>query len=166
MTTQLSIINLTADEGRTVLVGADLITFKITDHQTGGRYAILDVITPPLSGPPDLHTHPPQETLYILEGEYEIYGLRMDGLYTIKATAGSVVHIPGGVPHNYKNVSDTPGRALLVFSPAGMEQFFAELGLPVPDKANPPVLAGPPDMDRFIAICHKYQVEVVAIVGS
>lgn len=162
MTTQRSIINLSAAEGRTVLVGADLVTFKMIDHQTGGKYAIFEVITPPLSGPSSLHTRPPQETFYILEGEYEIYGLRADGPYTIKATAGSVVHIPGGVPHNYKNVGHTPGRALLVFSPADIEQFFAELGIPVTDKANPLVLEGPLDMDRFMAICHKYQVEFVA----
>jgi quercetin dioxygenase-like cupin family protein len=162
MTTQRNIINLTANEGRSFLVGADLVTFKVVSHQTGGKYAIFEVITPPLSGPPNLHTHPSQETFYTLEGEYEIYGMQADGPYTIKATAGAVVHIPGGVPHNYKNVGDTPGRALLIFSPAGMEQFFAELGLPVADKANPPVLDSPPDMDRFIAISHKYQVNVLA----
>jgi quercetin dioxygenase-like cupin family protein len=166
MPTPQTIIHLSAQEGRMVLVGMDLVTFKITDHQTGGRYSIFEVITPPLSGPPSLHTHLPQETVYILEGAYEIYGLGVEGLYTIHATAGTVVHIAGGVPHNYKNVGDTPGRALLVFSPAGMEQFFTELGLPVADKANLPVLDGSPDMDRLLAICHKYQVECVAAAAG
>lgn len=164
MTTQLSISHLTADEGRTVLVGADLVTFKLTGRQTGGKYSVFEVVTPPLSGPPALHTHPAHETFYIVEGEYEISSLAADGPYTITAQPGSVVHVPGGVPHNYKNVSDKPARALLVFSSTEMEQFFAELGVPVTDKTNPPVLAGPPDMERFMAICHKYQVEFVVPV--
>ncbi|MCB0195485.1 MAG: cupin domain-containing protein [Anaerolineae bacterium] len=164
MTTQQHITHLTADAGRTVLVGADLVTFKMTGHQTGGQYSIFEVITPPLSGPPALHTHPAQETFYILEGEYEIYTLNADGPLTITAKPGSVVHVPGGVPHNYKNVSDKPARALLVFSPTDMEQFFAELGVPVADINNPPVLDGPPDMERFMAVCHKYQVAFVVPV--
>ncbi len=162
MTTQASIIHLSAVEGRSFLVGADLVTFKVTGHQTGGEYNLFEVIVPPLSGPPALHTHPPQETFYVLEGEFEITGLGADGPYAIRATAGSVVHVPKGVPHNYKNVGTIPGRVLLIFSPTEMEQFFAELGAPVTDKANLPVLDGPSDMDRMMAIFKKHQIELVA----
>ncbi len=79
MTTQANLINLTAGEGRTVMVGADLVTFKVTDGQTGGDYSVFEVVVPPFSGPPALHTHPPQETFYIQEGEFEITGLGADG---------------------------------------------------------------------------------------
>jgi quercetin dioxygenase-like cupin family protein len=163
MTTQQRIFNLSPGEGRTVLAGMDMVTFKMTDRESGGKYSIFEITTPPQSGPPPtLHTHPPQETFYTLEGEYEIYGLAADGPYTIKATPGSMIYIPAGVPHSYRNAGDVLARALLVFSPAGMEQFFAESGTPVVDKANPPVLEEPIDMNRFIAICHKYQIEFVA----
>lgn len=163
MQTQQSLITLKADEGRTVLVGGDLVTFKVSSHQTSGEYGLVEVTVPPLSGPPGLHVHPPQETFYVLEGEFEISGLGADGQpYAISATAGAMVHVPKGVPHNYKNVGATTGRLLVLFSPTSMEQFFAELGLPVADKTNPPALDGPPDMDRLMAICHKYQIEFLA----
>lgn len=50
-----------------------------------------------------------------------------------------------------------------MLNPAGNEKFFAELGLPVTDKANPPKPSGPPDIERIRAITSKYQIEPVAL---
>jgi quercetin dioxygenase-like cupin family protein len=160
MTTQLNITHLAANEGRSLLVLDQLVTFKVTGQQTGGEYNFFEVTVPPLSGPPALHTHPPQETFYVLEGEFEFTGLGVEGPYVIKGTAGSVVHVPKGAPHNYKNVGATPGRLLLIYSPTTMEEFFAELGTPVADSANLPV-QGPPDMDWVMAVFKKHQLEFV-----
>jgi hypothetical protein len=43
------------------------------------------------------------------------------------------LHIPAGVVHAGGNVGDAPGRRLLLFSPAGMEEFFREAGAPSPE---------------------------------
>jgi hypothetical protein len=48
---------------------------------------------------------------------------------------GQTVHIPAGVVHSGANVGTAPGRRLLTFSPAGMEEFFREAGAPSPDGA-------------------------------
>src|SRR5262245_36466984 len=114
MTTQQNITHLSAKAGRSLMVLDQLVTFKVTGEQTGGEYNFFEVIVPPLSGPPALHTHPPQETFYVLEGEFEFTGLGAEGPYAFKGTAGSVVHVPKGVPHNYKNIGATPGRLLLI----------------------------------------------------
>ncbi|HBY94168.1 MAG TPA: hypothetical protein DEP84_09435 [Chloroflexi bacterium] len=84
-------------------------------------------------------------------------------VYTQGATTGDTAHIPSGVPHRHKNIGDTPGRLLVMLNPAGNEKFFAELGLPVTDKANPPKPSGPPDIERIRAITSKYQIEPVAL---
>ncbi len=41
-----------------------------------------------------------------------------------------VVHIPKGVVHSGGNVGAEPGRRVVVFTPAGMEDFFLEVGAP------------------------------------
>jgi hypothetical protein len=38
------------------------------------------------------------------------------------------VHVPAGVVHSGANVGGAPGRRLLTFAPAGMEDFFREVG--------------------------------------
>ena len=81
----------------------------------------------------------------VLEGEFEFSGLDRGEPYTIRATPGDVVYIPGGAPHTYKTVSSTPGKALGVLAPGGdMERFFVEVGMPVTDHAALAIPAGPP----------------------
>ncbi len=49
-------------------------------------------------------------------------------------------------------------RYLAVFAPAGMDDFFAEVGKPVAYSATVPAPQGPPDMERFMGICQKHGV--------
>lgn len=161
MTTGKTINLISPGEGPTFAVVTDLVTFKVGGEESEGAFALVEVTVPPGGGPPALHTHPPQETFYILDGEFEIAGLENGQPSFRRATAGATVHIPGGVPHNYKNAGSTPGRFLALATPAGLEHFFAELGLPVTDKAHPPQPAGPPDIARIMEITRKYQIEFV-----
>ena len=39
----------------------------------------------------------------------------------------------GGVVHSSANVGEQPGRRVVLFSPAGMERFFREVGVPTAD---------------------------------
>ncbi len=141
-------------EGASYLIIDNLVTLKVTGAQTDGAYAITETIVAPGGGVPGLHTHAAQETFYILEGEFAFPGLGE----TVRASAGDVVHVPGGVPHTNLNVGGTTARYLAVFAPAGMDDFFAEVGEPVAYSATVPVLQGPPDMERFMGICQKHGV--------
>lgn len=40
------------------------------------------------------------------------------------APAGSFVFVPRGVPHCFQSVGDEPARILVLFTPAGIEEFF------------------------------------------
>jgi hypothetical protein len=64
MTTQLNITHLSANEGRSFLVLDQLVTFKVTGGQTGGKYNFFEVTVPPFSGPPALHTHPRKHSTF------------------------------------------------------------------------------------------------------
>jgi oxalate decarboxylase/phosphoglucose isomerase-like protein (cupin superfamily) len=67
--------------------------------------------------------------IHIVEGEFE---MTIDGRVA-RVVGGQTVHIPAGVVHSGINVGPSPGRRLLTFSPAGMEEFFREAGAASPD---------------------------------
>jgi mannose-6-phosphate isomerase-like protein (cupin superfamily) len=96
---------------------------------TGGAFCLL-VDNPPIgwSLPPHLHTDA-AETIHVVEGEFEMTIDGRDG----RVVAGQTVHIPAGVVHSGVNVGPSPGRRLLTFSPAGMEEFFREAGAASPE---------------------------------
>ena len=73
------------------------------------------------------HTHTKEdETIFVLEGELRAW---LGGKqYDMKA--GDFVHMPRGVQHYFKNVSDEPTRLLLSYTPGGFEQWFLDVGKP------------------------------------
>ncbi len=152
-----------AGEGASYLIFDNLVTLKVTGAQTDGGYAVTETIVAPGGGVPGLHTHAAQETFYILAGKFAFPG--PDGA-TIHASVGDVVHVPGGMPHTNLNVGGTTARYLAVFAPAGMDDFFAEVGEPVAYSATVPAAPGPPDMERFMAICQKHGVAFAAPAPS
>ena len=101
----------------------------------------MEITSQPGGGPSFLHTHPPQETFYILESVFEIYGQNEQGKYAIRAPVGSVVHVPANDPHGFKNIGNSPGRMLVVYEPPDiMLEFFDDIGILVKDISNPPVV--------------------------
>ncbi len=148
-------------EGATYSLIGELITFKVRSAETGDAFFMTELISQPQGGPP-LHTHPAAEAFIILEGEFEFSGLERGELYTIRATPGDIVYIPGGAAHTYKTVSSTHGKALGVLSPGSeMEQFFAEVGAPVTDTSALAAPAGPPseaELARHMAIAARHGI--------
>jgi quercetin dioxygenase-like cupin family protein len=59
-----------------------------------------------------LHSHPGEEIIYVLEGEWE-YQVEGKGAVTVKA--GGVLFIPAGVKHAAKNVGATKGSELATY---------------------------------------------------
>lgn len=107
-------------------IGGQMI-LKLSDALTGGHFSIHDNILPARSpGPrPHLHRHH-EETFYVLSGELTMRA----GTRQITALPGSFVVIPRGLVHQPSNPSDQPTHVLLIFSPGGMDTFFAERPLP------------------------------------
>ena len=104
------------------LVGAD----------TDGAFCLL-VDHPPAGWSLPAHSHRGvAETIHVLEGEFEttVEG-RESGL-----SPGQTVHIPAGAVHSGGNICETTGRRIVIFSPAGMENFFLETGVAFEDAEN------------------------------
>jgi quercetin dioxygenase-like cupin family protein len=158
------VIGIDSGKGQAYLIGPELVTFKVTGAETEGRDLVVEISTPPGGGPP-LHTHPAEESWYVIEGEFEFPTIRDGERVTIRASAGSVVYVPGGAPHTYHNVGANYGKLLAVLSPAAeMEGFFKEVGIAVEDAAHLPEPA-PFDMEKLLAISEKYHQHMLEIPG-
>jgi quercetin dioxygenase-like cupin family protein len=101
----------------------------LTGSETGGGFCLL-VDEPPAGWSLPAHIHTDEaETIHVVAGDFE---MTVDGKAE-RLGAGQTVHIPAGVVHAGRNVGAGTGRRLLIFSPAGMEEFFRETGAASPD---------------------------------
>ncbi len=152
---------VSSGEGEAILVMTDLVTVKARSENVDGAFVLAEVSSPPQGGPPMLHRHPDEETFYVLEGIFRFETMQDNQVQSVEATAGSVLHIPSMVWHNYKNIGSVPGKLIAVMKPGDMIDFFRELGIPVTDTSNLPRPSGPPDMQRVMAITRKHHVEML-----
>ncbi len=134
-----NIITINEVQGQHLSVVGDTYRIILSGKQTQGAYAVIDMLVPPGGGPgPHSHTDI-QEMFYVVEGEIEFK--TETGKYT--AQKGAFVNIPkGGEVHCFKNISNAPAHLLCTVVPAGLDEFFQEIGTPVAAGTflSPPVL--------------------------
>jgi quercetin dioxygenase-like cupin family protein len=108
------------------------LTFKAVGADTANAFALMEYILAP-GGGAGLHTHTREdESFYVLAGELAVQ-LADEA---VAVTPGEFVHIPRGTPHAFVNQGREPVTALVILTPAGLEQFFvdlAELAAAAPD---------------------------------
>jgi len=133
-----------SDEGEVRWWFGGLATIKATGKETGGHYALVEVLNAEGEGP--LHVHYREdEGFWILEGEltFEV------GEERIKAGPGSFVFGPKDVPHRY-TVESGPARLLYILWPAGFEEFIYATSVPAEERAAlPPPPKGRPARLRW-----------------
>jgi len=105
-----------------VIRGVTPIKAKVSGKDVNGRFAVIEVNTPPGRGP-ELHIHLHQnEMFYVVTGKI---GLQC-GLERKTLTVGDTFMAPMNVPHAYVTLAAENARMLNVFDPAGnIEEFFA-----------------------------------------
>jgi quercetin dioxygenase-like cupin family protein len=97
----------------------------LTGEDTGGAFCLL-VDQPPAGWSLPAHLHlGVAETIHVVEGEFE---MTVDGVQQ-SVGAGETIHVPPDVVHSGRG----SGRRVVMFSPAGMEDFFVEAGAADPD---------------------------------
>jgi len=141
-------------EGKQVALAGKPLVFLVTGQDT--KHTSMFDWTLPAGFSTGTHVHRVQEeTFYVLEGEcaWQVGG------DTIKATPGTYVFIPPGVPHNIANPSDKPARMIMTVSPPGHEQYFEELvKLVTPN--------GPPDADAIAKLRARFDTEQVSALQA
>jgi quercetin dioxygenase-like cupin family protein len=141
------------------LVG-DTYTIVLSGNDTDGRFCLIDMHIPPGGGPPP-HRHDFQESFVLLDGEIEV---TFRGAKSV-VKEGETVHIPANAPHQFQNKSGQPTRLLCICSPAGQEEFFAKVGVPVATRTMPPPKMDPTAQAEFRAkaeeLAPKYRTELL-----
>ena len=118
---------------RHISVVGDTYSILVSGAQTEGRYCLIDMLVPDGSGPPP-HRHDFEEMFTLLEGELE-FTFRGK---TQTVAAPMTVNIPANAPHVFKNTSGKAVHMLCLCTPAGQEEFFMSVGVPMESRAAPP----------------------------
>jgi quercetin dioxygenase-like cupin family protein len=140
---------VTAGEPEPLWFLGTLQRIKLDGSQSDGRLGVWDGLMPRGAAPP-LHSHPQDESLYVLEGELTAWLVapeHVDGDWVgdcaRRLGPGGFAYAPGGVPHTFRVESDT-ARLLFLSTPAGVEEYVKALAEP----AAWPWLQPPPDGPR------------------
>ncbi len=154
-----SLVHTRPGTGEVVHVLGEELRVMLGASATNARLSLIEINSPPNSGPPAVHTHPPAEAFYVLEGTVEFSQMGADGIESFIAGPGSVVYVPSGAPHNYKNVGETNSRMLGIFSSIAMENFFHDMERATTDDDGNPIF--PPDVPKLMGVMAKHDVAFV-----
>ncbi|MGH2870386.1 MAG: cupin domain-containing protein [Solirubrobacteraceae bacterium] len=111
-------------DGKAGFLGSIGVRFMIDGSEAGDRFSLIEhpMSARALAAPLHRHTRE-DEYSFVLQG-------RMGALLgdeVVTASPGELVFKPRGQWHTFWNAGDEPCRILEIISPAGFEQFFAEL---------------------------------------
>ena len=134
----------------------DRITFLITGAENGDAFFMAEVCVAPGGGaPPHVHSRE-DESFYLQQGTL---ALQVGGK-ALHASAGDFIHIPRGTVHSFKNVGEETAKLLMVATPAGLENFFAEAFFPAADIADIPQISEAL-VGRVMKAAPKYGLELL-----
>lgn len=103
-------------------IPGESVRIRVPGTSVGGQYSIIESLALPMTGTP-LHIHREDEVFHVLEGilTFDVAGKRFE------AMPGTLVVVPAGVPHAWRNFGDKPTRSMVVFTPGGVETLFPQL---------------------------------------
>jgi quercetin dioxygenase-like cupin family protein len=157
---RLTVANPDSPKMRHVSIAGDTYTILVSGAETAGRYCLIDMHVPPGGGPPP-HRHDFEEVFTLLEGELE-FTFRGE---TSTVHTGSTVSIPANAPHAFENASGASVRMLCMCTPAGLEEFFLEVGDLVDSRTAPPPQLTPEEVGerqkKAGSLLAKYRTEMV-----
>lgn len=150
--------SLDPQNGECLSVIGDTYRILMSGQDTNGAYATIDMLIPP-GGGPGPHAHADiEEFLFVVEGELVFRSETQT--YTAKKGALVAIH-RGGAIHSFKNESGKVARAQCTVVPAGLEEFFEEIGKSVqPGTFLPPPEMTPATQQQMSETAKKYGQEV------
>ncbi len=120
--------------------------YVLRGESSDGRFALVEQTIPPRALAAPIHTHEREdEYSFVLAGRL---GVQI-GDEVVEAGPGDLVVKPRGIPHAYWNPGDEQTHLLEIISPAGFEQYFADLA---PELVRP----GEPDLGALAEIRARY----------
>jgi uncharacterized cupin superfamily protein len=101
-----------------------------------------------------------EESFTLLEGEIEATSRGEKSV----VRAGETINIPANAPHSFTNASKQTVRLLCLCVPAGQEEFFAQVGVPLATRTTPSPKLDKADhaaaMKKAEELAPKYRTEL------
>jgi quercetin dioxygenase-like cupin family protein len=121
--------------------------------QENGVYCIMQGAIPPGVAVP-LHSHPDDESFYILSGIAEVLTQDEDRFIWTEVKTGRLVHVRAGAKHAWRNKT-TDSVEILITTTSRLARFFREIGRPIipGKKLSKPT---PEELQSFVQIAEKY----------
>jgi mannose-6-phosphate isomerase-like protein (cupin superfamily) len=103
---------------------------KASRQSTGGSLTLIEAT---IDGGPPRHTHTREdESFYVLTGALDV----QCGDERFHAEPGSFVFLPRNVPHRLRSI-DGPATTLVIATPGGLDEYFADLHAAIDANADP-----------------------------
>ena len=129
--------------GRAALDHSGHAAVLVAGEETGGRFALVELVLARGAEPPCHRHHWEDETLYVLAGALRV---RVGDAW-VEAPAGAAVFLPRGGEHGLV-VTTREARVLAALTPAGFEGFYRE------------VAGAAPGLERLVALAARYGCEI------
>ena len=127
----------------------------LSGEDTGGAYCLLDLSVAPGLGVPR-HTHTREdEALFVISGELE--ASVGDEIFTLRA--GETLIAPRNIPHQLCNPGNVANHYLIMFSPAGFEEFLKATSVPAPDEAVAPTKPPAVAVQNVLELASDYGIQ-------
>lgn len=139
-----------SSKGKVLHAFGEVATFYLGGEETGGKLTSFLEVTPPGGGPPPHYHDGEDEWFFPIEGRVEFF---LDGEWE-EVPLQTVVFVPRGTVHTFRNPGDQPLQMLIHTSPSGFEVFFERCAK---EFAKP----GPPDMERIVEISAEHGIHFV-----
>lgn len=148
-------IKVNPNPSRVLFAEGEQISFLKTTQDTGGLYALMEIIIPPGGGPPPHIHHNLDEWFYFIDPGFTLYmghetypegaipGINAPKahLHAVNANPGTLFYGPRGHVHSHTNTGTTPARELIIARPSGrLDEWFQLGGVPITDPSNLPPL--------------------------
>lgn len=127
--------------GRMFVLAGVVMKRLLSGEQTAGQFCLFENRSDGNTKTP-IHVHArDDETVYVIEGELTAV---IDG-QSRRLTAGESIFLPRGIPHQLLNMSGSPGRYILIGTPALFDRFLEEAGR----ELQPGEAVGPPTPEEI-----------------
>lgn len=138
----ISAVAIASSQTTAYWMAGDLNIIEIRGEDTNGAFTLFDTFVVPQGGsPPHIHLAE-DEWFYVLEGEITF---RLGDQWLV-ATPGMSILMPKGTVHPFKNTGTAIAHMITLFTPAGIEGLFAEVGT----LASNGDLVAPPVTQEFV----------------
>lgn len=133
-------------EGERLWFLGTLAIVRVPGEAVDDRFALIEFLFPEGASPPR-HTHPQDESYFVVEGRLTVEA----GGERREMAPGGTVAVPMETPHTFR-VDSTTARVLVLSTPAGLERMVRDGSVPATAPTLPPVDAPRPAPDELARI--------------